>query len=80
MNNCHLKVDVWFHPSTSALRLDGVCSLDVDPGLCRAYFPRFFYNSTSMKCEEFIYGGCPGNDNNFESEEECLGCCGNNNL
>ena len=59
-----------------ALRLDGVCSLGADPGPCRASIPRFFYNSTSMKCERFIYGGCAGNDNNFGSEEECQGCCG----
>ena len=76
MNNCLLKVAIWFHLSTSALRLDGVCSLDADPGPCRASIPRFFYNSTSMKCEEFIYGGCFGNRNNFGSEEECHGCCG----
>ena len=60
----------------TALRLDGVCSLPAETGPCRAYIPRYFYNSTSMKCERFIYGGCLGNANNFRSEEECEGCCG----
>jgi hypothetical protein len=32
------------------------CALKSDPGLCRAFKPRFFFNSESNKCEEFIYG------------------------
>ena len=59
-----------------ALRLGGVCSLPADPGPCLAYIPRYFYNSTSMKCERFIYGGCLGNANNYERREDCQACCG----
>lgn len=36
---------------------------------------RFFYNSSSMACETFLYGGCLGNGNNFYSEKECLQAC-----
>uniref|UniRef100_A0A674IW47 BPTI/Kunitz inhibitor domain-containing protein n=1 Tax=Terrapene triunguis TaxID=2587831 RepID=A0A674IW47_9SAUR len=36
---------------------------------------RFFYNSSSMACETFHYGGCLGNGNNFPSEKECLQTC-----
>ncbi|KAL4435647.1 hypothetical protein ABPG77_002610 [Micractinium sp. CCAP 211/92] len=42
---------------------------------CMAYIPRFFYNSTSGKCEQFIYGGCGGNKNNFESVNDCQLAC-----
>ena len=51
------------------------CSLDRDPGLCMGYFTKYFHNSTSGKCESFAYGGCLGNENNFETKEECEGNC-----
>ena len=52
-----------------------VCSLSPEVGPCRAAFRRYFYNSTSDQCEQFIYGGCQGNDNNFETVEECEAKC-----
>ncbi|XP_072311410.1 carboxypeptidase inhibitor SmCI-like isoform X2 [Eucyclogobius newberryi] len=49
---------------------------DLGPGPgCMAYIPQFFYNSTSQECETFIYGGCGGNQNRFESKKDCLETC-----
>ena len=37
---------------------------------------RYFFNKTSSKCEEFIFGGCQGNWNNFPTESGCEDACG----
>jgi spondin-1 len=52
------------------------CALDLEPGLCRGYFNRWFFNTSSGICEEFVYGGCRGNGNNFDSVEKCDEVCG----
>lgn len=52
-----------------------VCVLSSEVGLCKAAFPRFFYNASDQTCSTFIYGGCGGNGNNFETKEECETLC-----
>ncbi|CAF1564629.1 unnamed protein product [Rotaria sordida] len=52
-----------------------VCELPPVHGMCRAYFKRFFFNSTINRCESFIYGGCQGNGNRFQSSDECMRVC-----
>jgi hypothetical protein len=34
------------------------------------------FNAENNRCEAFLYGGCAGNDNNFESASECQRTCG----
>ncbi|XP_067339515.1 protein AMBP-like [Channa argus] len=51
------------------------CKAAVDSGPCFGLFPRYYYNSSSMSCELFNYGGCLGNQNNFATERECLQRC-----
>ncbi|KAL2790390.1 kunitz-type protease inhibitor 1 isoform 3 precursor, partial [Daubentonia madagascariensis] len=46
-----------------------------DTGLCRESIPRWYYNPFSERCARFTYGGCYGNKNNFEEEEQCLESC-----
>ncbi|XP_067915424.1 kielin/chordin-like protein isoform X4 [Heterodontus francisci] len=71
-------------PATSTGRLCEepmiqVCSLPRVKGSCngRHSVPtrRWFYNSPSGLCEEFDYSGCGGNNNNFETHEECKRRC-----
>ncbi|CAM2102190.1 unnamed protein product [Caretta caretta] len=52
-----------------------ICSLPTEVGPCTAAIPRWVYNWHSKKREEFSYGGCNGNKNNFETKEDCLQAC-----
>lgn len=52
-----------------------ICSLPSDVGPCRAAMQRYYFNWETQSCEMFIYGGCEGNDNNFESQESCQEKC-----
>nr|XP_006114878.1 tissue factor pathway inhibitor isoform X1 [Pelodiscus sinensis]XP_025036336.1 tissue factor pathway inhibitor isoform X1 [Pelodiscus sinensis] len=54
------------------------CFLEQDPGICRGYISRYFYNKESQQCEMFKYGGCLGNQNNFKALEECQIACQEN--
>ncbi|XP_058156497.1 tissue factor pathway inhibitor isoform X1 [Dasypus novemcinctus] len=51
------------------------CAMKADNGPCRAMITRFFFNIHTQQCEDFIYGGCEGNQNQFESLEECKEKC-----
>ncbi|XP_075756899.1 actinia tenebrosa protease inhibitors-like isoform X2 [Pelodiscus sinensis] len=64
-------------PASGQLRQAGnVCQLPPEEGPCKAYMPSYFYNPITESCEMFIYGGCGGNGNRFETKEECLWTCG----
>ncbi|XP_076321612.1 thrombin inhibitor hemalin-like isoform X2 [Tachypleus tridentatus] len=56
-------------------RQSNSCDLEPETGLCEAYIPRFYFNKETGTCEQFIYGGCGGNKNNFETIEECYDVC-----
>ncbi|XP_017075079.2 male accessory gland serine protease inhibitor-like [Drosophila eugracilis] len=42
---------------------------------CAAFIPSFSYNLATNSCEDFIYGGCGGNNNRFLSQAECEQKC-----
>ncbi|XP_041659639.1 amyloid-like protein 2 isoform X2 [Cheilinus undulatus] len=52
-----------------------VCTLEAETGPCRASMPRWHFDMSLKKCVRFIYGGCAGNRNNFDSEEYCMAVC-----
>lgn len=66
--------------STEATRLRGPkiparCMEPPSVGPCKAAFPRWYYNKSKKKCQEFLYGGCDGNANNFNTKAACKDLC-----
>ncbi|XP_022529876.2 collagen alpha-6(VI) chain isoform X2 [Astyanax mexicanus] len=54
---------------------EDVCLLKNDQGPCRAYLLKWFYDTQQNECARFWYGGCKGNGNRFDSQEECEDRC-----
>ncbi|KAM9319062.1 protease inhibitor-like [Pholidichthys leucotaenia] len=68
---CQLK------PSTGDQDSDDYnhCTEAPDPGPCRAAIHMYYYDTKTDSCEEFIYGGCDGNDNRYKTLEGCKSSC-----
>lgn len=55
--------------------VSAVCWARAESGPCRAMLERWYFNPKKRRCVPFLFGGCGGNRNNFESEEYCLAVC-----
>nr|CAI9712774.1 unnamed protein product [Rangifer tarandus platyrhynchus] len=44
-------------------------------GPCKDQMTRYFYNAKTGYCEPFVYGGCEGNKNNFQTLLDCIVTC-----
>ncbi|XP_075988449.1 uncharacterized protein LOC142984595 [Anticarsia gemmatalis] len=51
------------------------CTQPIHPGSCGKERVRYGYDMETHTCVKFIYGGCGGNDNRFNSMEECEDIC-----
>ncbi|VDM71546.1 unnamed protein product [Strongylus vulgaris] len=44
-------------------------------GPCSATVTRWYYDEREAKCRRFVYSGCGGNGNNYETEDACSQRC-----
>ncbi|CAJ1062945.1 collagen%2C type XXVIII, alpha 1b [Xyrichtys novacula] len=51
------------------------CGHVLDPGPCRDYVVKWYYDATANSCAQFWFGGCLGNNNQFETEKLCKEIC-----
>lgn len=51
------------------------CHLPKVKGPCTGYYPSWYYDSDRNACTQFVYGGCLGNANRFETQEACQKQC-----
>jgi hypothetical protein len=42
---------------------------------CKGYIKKWTFNETEETCVTYIYGGCNGTRNLFDTEEECQSSC-----
>uniref|UniRef100_A0A5K3EM77 SEA domain-containing protein n=2 Tax=Mesocestoides corti TaxID=53468 RepID=A0A5K3EM77_MESCO len=64
-------------PEYDAHLVPGECMEEVDAGGCLVKSPqiRYHYDSRSNTCRSFYFHGCGGNNNRFESMQECMNHC-----
>lgn len=72
---CSLLPALPWQANLSLLCVLDFCRVPKVVGRCRASMPRWWYNVTGGSCQQFVYGGCGGNDNNYLTKEECSEKC-----
>ncbi|KAJ3592569.1 hypothetical protein NHX12_007696 [Muraenolepis orangiensis] len=51
------------------------CLLPLSQGTCRDYTILWYYDRQANSCAQFWFGGCGGNENRYDTEEECRKTC-----
>ncbi|XP_059485336.1 papilin-like isoform X2 [Neocloeon triangulifer] len=65
-----------FEECADASKFSGeACDLQKDRGTCKNFTIMWFFDSVYGACSRFWYGGCNGNNNRFNSAEDCRKAC-----
>ena len=69
-----LILPLLFISCSKETKLPEKCYEKPNPGMCKAYFKKYYFDTKDKKCKEFIWGGCSGNIP-FETYLECQDTC-----
>ncbi len=59
------------------VRAKTVCTLPKSHGHCRDQEAKWYFDNIKKTCQPFYYTGCGGNDNRFDSWDDCEAACPN---
>nr|CAH7757588.1 unnamed protein product [Callosobruchus chinensis] len=62
-------------PEQTKQKSELACTLPKDVGECKSNVDRWYFDILKGNCEIFTYSGCEGNDNNFNTLEQCQTLC-----
>uniref|UniRef100_A0A672S6U2 Collagen, type XXVIII, alpha 1b n=1 Tax=Sinocyclocheilus grahami TaxID=75366 RepID=A0A672S6U2_SINGR len=54
---------------------DEGCLQPLDPGPCREYVVKWYFDPKANSCAQFWFGGCQGNKNQFDTQQACRKSC-----